>query len=1096
MPRKIQHVGYNHVFVLNVPSELRSGEKIPDDERIEALAYVKNKMQEWFGGGTHIHSIPGKGFWGLESGEIADEHVDLVYSNGNAAQLDMYREAFLDLAAELAHKLDQEAIACRIDREMFFISPEERLEHEKRKSLPLRPIDRYRSIMAALLKLDSVEKARDLFCNVLHYKDASHTLPITEWPDSILGFIASGFTPEIIAEQNEFKIIYIKLSSNHLMHSQQRPIIQRIMQDDPTMKALLVMSDIEEKEWDLINVSYSTSKNGEGSLAVRRMRVAENEQMRTVVERLSRIDIDFIGENATAADIQQAHDEAFNVQAVSKEFFHKYREVFENVEERIKGFRSDQDEDKRLFVQQLFNRLMFIAFIQKKGWLKFNSNVDYLNELWQDYKKERKKGSNFYDDRLKVLFFEGLNKQESSNRNLIGEVPFLNGGLFEEDANDQNEKIKVPDSCIRSILYDLFARFDFTTSEGTPIDQVVAVDPEMLGHVFEELVTFRQETGSYYTPKPIVSFMCREALKGYLKARVSSESDIAISAFVENRDSSAIREPEAVLNALRSITVCDPACGSGAYLLGMLHELLYLRDCLFAAHQIGSREAYGRKLEIIQTNLYGVDIDPFATNIAKLRLWLSLAVDFEGDEPLPLPNLEFKIETGDSLTAPNPRQVEQQAFRDGLVRKFQEKKEHHMRAHADEKDRLYQEISELRKQITQWTRPGEDIPGFDWAIEFAEVFADKGFDVVVTNPPYGLKIPNDMYSKLEYSVYNDSYALFLQRAIEALLKPTGQLSYIIPVSWQSGEKYVSLRSLLLSKGELVYIVNLPYDVFETAYVDTCVMGFSLSEDAKTGELCYRAALLDKRIKIDSPDVIGQQLETISLSRANLGQEKILRVSQDSVDFAEKIDQSCKCRIDDILDSKRGIEAYKYSITQSRRKGWQRYFKGNVYRYNLDHQGYDYVQLEENSLRYHHGARLGVRRIVSRSNRLMAAFMGEDFVVKKDIYCFVLKEGTSEEDLWFYLALFNSSLMSYIYLSTYAAAQKDDFRQVTLQGLRNLPVPKVSKSKRKQLADLARKISESKVLEKDEKKIDELIYAAFKLDKKEVEIVNEFLERKG
>ena len=112
----------------------------------------------------------------------------------------------------------------------------------------------------------------------------------------------------------------------------------------------------------------------------------------------------------------------------------------------------------------------------------------------------------------------------------------------------------------------MFANFNFTVTESTPLDVEVAVDPEMLGKIFEELVTGRHETGSYYTPKPIVSFMCREALKGYLEAQTNGESRSAIERFVEKHEPDDIRNAEVVLDALRKVKVCDPACGSGAYL--------------------------------------------------------------------------------------------------------------------------------------------------------------------------------------------------------------------------------------------------------------------------------------------------------------------------------------------------------------------------------------------------------------------------------------------------------------------------------------------------------------------------------------------------
>src|SRR5205085_2945955 len=182
-------------------------------------------------------------------------------------------------------------------------------------------------------------------------------------------------------------------------------------------------------------------------------------------------------------------------------------------------------------------------------------------------------------------------------------------------------------------VFDLLERYNFTVTESTPLDIEVAVDPEMLGKVFEVLVTGRHETGSYYTPRPIVAFMGREALKHYLAAVVRDEA--AVARFVDEGDPSKLSDPEAVLNALRSVKVCDPACGSGAYLLGMMQELLRLRQALFATRGLDAQKVYDRKLEIIQNNLYGVDIDLFAVNIAKLRLWLSLAVEFVGAKPPP-----------------------------------------------------------------------------------------------------------------------------------------------------------------------------------------------------------------------------------------------------------------------------------------------------------------------------------------------------------------------------------------------------------------------------------------------------------------------------
>ncbi|MEH2449903.1 hypothetical protein [Nostoc sp.] len=273
---------------------------------------------------------------------------------------------------------------------------------------------------------------------------------------------------------------------------------------------------------------------------------------------------------------------------------------------------------------------MFIGFIQKKGWLKFQGSIDYLSALWEAYlKDDNTSNKNFYKDRLSHLFFLGLNNPQEYDianinnggllKDLIGHVPYLNGGLFEQDEDDNDHEIIVSDDCIDSIIHDLFQRFAFTVTESTPLDVEVAVDPEMLGKVFEELVTGRHESGSYSTPKPIVSFMCREALKGYLKTQVLGESTNNISEFFDEHHPDNIKNPEAILEALRCVKCCDLATGSGAYILGMLHELLDLRQCLFANKGLDSNTVYQRKLDIIENNLYGVDIDIYAVNIARLR---------------------------------------------------------------------------------------------------------------------------------------------------------------------------------------------------------------------------------------------------------------------------------------------------------------------------------------------------------------------------------------------------------------------------------------------------------------------------------------------
>jgi hypothetical protein len=385
----------------------------------------------------------------------------------------------------------------------------------------------------------------------------------------------------------------------------------------------------------------------------------------------------------------------------------------------------------------------------------------------------------------------------------------------------------VPDEAIRLILKDLFGRFNFTVTESTPLDVEVAVDPEMLGRVFEELVTGRHETGSYYTPKPVVSFMCREALKGYLETKLPNDSPEVIRGFVEDHDAEDLRNPEKALEALQTARVCDPACGSGAYLLGMLHELLDLRASLFVARHLDARSTYERKLEIIQRNLNGVDIDPFAVNIARLRLWLSLVVDYEGDDPPPLPNLDFKIEAGDSLTAPDPSGgANIDVFRKADIDEFFALKTAYLKAHGEEKKRLREQIENVRNRIAEWAQHDGDASSLDWQVEFAEVFADGGFDAILANPPYvRQELIKDLKPALKqtfpevYTGVADLYVYFYARALQ-LLKNGGMLVFIASNKWFRANYGAKLRKHVAETTHVTSITDfgdLPVFQSATAY---------------------------------------------------------------------------------------------------------------------------------------------------------------------------------------------------------------------------------------------------------------------------------------
>jgi len=516
---------------------------------------------------------------------------------------------------------------------------------------------------------------------------------------------------------------------------------------------------------------------------------------------------------------------AFDVEKVTKKFYEDYERVFTTLQNQLD---LAEAEDKKMFAQTLMNRLMFLRFVERKGWLQFGEGQqgpqNYLQRLFQAGPVEN---SSWYNSRLKVLFFEGMAVPDHQREDIIGQVPYLNGGLFEKTPLDE-QITDILDSVFEPILGEdgLFYRYNFTVEESTPLDIDVAVDPEMLGKVFEKLTNARRQRGSYYTPRTVVSFMCRETLKGYLGSYYTPLIDEG------NVERIGIPEARDLLGRLASVRVVDPACGSGAYLLGMLHELFSITKLLDTRAETETpRDAYQRKLTIIQNNLYGVDIDEFAINIARLRLWLSLAVEYEGDDPEPLPNLDLKIECGDSLTAPDPSGVGQMdLIRQQQITELERLKAIHMNPllralHPG----LDAEIAELKEQIAIYAHPDESVEGFDWQVEFAEVWSERGgFDIVLANPPYGVNVDNNLRnhyfnqrSENERGQSKDSYGIFLARGLQ-LLRSNGTLSYIVSDTWRTIKSHRPLRRRFLETTTVFHVLDLPPWIFD-ATVDTCVV---------------------------------------------------------------------------------------------------------------------------------------------------------------------------------------------------------------------------------------------------------------------------------
>ena len=347
--------------------------------------------------------------------------------------------------------------------------------------------------------------------------------------------------------------------------------------------------------------------------------------------------------------------DAFSVERLNKDFFNGYKERYVKFLNHI----NDDTKENRDYVKKLLGRLVFLQFLQKKGWMGVPANQQgwnggdkfYLNHLIERYEGNDR----LLSDVLEPLFFNTLNERRTNDLadSRLGDnikIPYLNGGLFDKDELDKKD-IDFPYDYFKELM-DFFAMYNFTIDENDPEDSEIGIDPEMLGHIFENLLEDNKDKGAFYTPKEIVQYMSKESVAQYLKSNTPAELHTAIDSLIKQRVVEPIlqnKENARLVNKVLSVVkVCDPAIGSGAFPMGVLNVLFDCRHLLYGF--IGKNEdfSYAKvKREIIQNNIYGVDIEKGAVDIARLRFWLALVVD--ENEPQPLPNLDYKIMCGDSL---------------------------------------------------------------------------------------------------------------------------------------------------------------------------------------------------------------------------------------------------------------------------------------------------------------------------------------------------------------------------------------------------------------------------------------------------------------
>ncbi len=346
--------------------------------------------------------------------------------------------------------------------------------------------------------------------------------------------------------------------------------------------------------------------------------------------------------------------DAFSVERLNKEFFAGYKTQYAKFLKLLSDTKQHRD-----YVKKLLGRLIFLQFLQKKGWMGVpasnnkwdGGDKNYLNNLMSRYSDNDR----LLSDVLEPLFFNTLNEKRDGDiaDRKLGEgikIPYLNGGLFDKDKTDELD-IDFPYTYFKELM-GFFSQYNFTIDENDPDDSEVGIDPEMLGHIFENLLEDNKDKGAFYTPKEIVQYMCRQSVIQYLKTHEPSELYAEpIEQLINDGVVNPILQTKSVatrfIQLLKEVKVCDPAIGSGAFPMGILYVLYHAIHYLHPhAEPHGSFDSTQIKRDIIQNNIFGVDIEQGAVDIARLRFWLALVVDAE--EPQPLPNLDYKITCGNS----------------------------------------------------------------------------------------------------------------------------------------------------------------------------------------------------------------------------------------------------------------------------------------------------------------------------------------------------------------------------------------------------------------------------------------------------------------
>ena len=862
--------------------------------------------------------------------------------------------------------------------------------------------------------------------------------------------------------------------------------------------------------------------------------------------------------------------DAFSVDALSKEFFDEYHRHYDRI---LKTTVELISKDPTLYsglsklfadyIKKMMGRIVFLHFLQKKGWL--NGDPDFLKNLFFMQPLDRRE--DFLEQVLEPLFFgifntepqnrEKLFRDEGWNVQLLEqwkELPYLNGGLFERDSMDE-AKFKLPATLFER-LFEFMASYNFTVDENDPDDADIGVDPEMLGKIFESLLEDNKAKGAFYTPKEIVRYMCKESLIAYLNSKVNGESEenqitnhdsliTAIRQFVEQHELPAELEPyrEVLDTALRQVKICDPAIGSGAFPMGLLNELWRCREAmedidraalssplergtakpggmLLETDEVGNKRAALKK-EIIENNIYGVDIEKGAIDIARLRFWLSIVVDAE--RPEPLPNFDYKFMQGNSLiesfdghdlshilessSGPLPGRGARRAGwtenQTGMEFGSEEVKQNLRNwlkiyfSLTDHKEKAYyRELinSSVKNYIVQQgigpaaeTRlnaidPSANKDFFLWHTWFKDIFDSGGFDIVVANPPYVLVSSDDLLAPLyrtKYKTANEGkvnlYKLFYEFGL-SILKGGGTLSYITPNTYLTNKDSSVLRNMFFTQTALQEIIE---------YTEKDKVFVNVTQAVTTIVLQKRKPLHNDTVSVRTYKHGHSVCNQSDLKKAGVILP-INSVIKHLNTFPDRLSNWFSIYQGEInLTAKRHL--FSTDKSNNRLPMWR---GNNVGKYYCQSTPIEWCETSGSKPSLYNHERI-VMQQVSNQNQ---PFRTKAFLSPQGFICGNSTNGLSpvkpNVNLQYYIGLINSKTFNY-YFDYFSFTN-----HITAAELKSIPIPNATLEQQKQITGLVQSIQDTKQnnIEADtstlEHEIDKLVYQLYNLTPKEIVIIEQ------